>query len=126
MQNPSRLRVFASAEELAIHIYRISRTLPAEERFGLSLQMRRAVVSIGSNIAEGCGRGGNRELSRFLAIALGSATELEFQLRLALRLGMLDSESFVSARDSTLSVQRMLARLIVRLRPTIEASRGQP
>jgi four helix bundle protein len=126
MQNPSRLRVFAAAEELAIHIYRISRTLPAEERFGLSLQMRRAVVSIGSNIAEGCGRGGNRELSRFLAIALGSATELEFQLRLALRLGMLESESFTSARESALSVQRMLARLIVRLRPTIEAPRGRP
>jgi four helix bundle protein len=126
MQNPSRLRVFAAAEELAIHIYRISRTLPAEERFGLSLQMRRAVVSIGSNIAEGCGRGGNRELSRFLAIALGSATELEFQLRLALRLGMLESESFTSARESALSVQRMLARLIVRLRPAIEAPRGRP
>jgi four helix bundle protein len=84
------------------------------------------VVSIGSNIAEGCGRGGNRELSRFLAIALGSATELEFQLRLALRLGMLESESFTSARESALSVQRMLARLIVRLRPAIEAPRGRP
>jgi four helix bundle protein len=126
MQNPIRLRVFIVAEELAVIVYALSRALPPEERFGLGQQMRRAAVSIGSNIAEGCGRGGNRELIRFLSIALGSATELEFQLRLACRLAMLDETTFRDATTRVLSVERMLARLIVRLRPTLGASRGRP
>ena len=71
MQNPSRLRVFAESEELALSTYRLARSLPHDERYALGQQLRRAAVSIGSNIAEGCGRGGNRELMRFLSIALG-------------------------------------------------------
>ena len=126
MQNPIRLRVFLAAEELAVIVYALSRTFPPEERFGLGQQMRRAAVSIGSNIAEGCGRGGNRELIRFLSIALGSATELEFQLRLAYRLAMLDQTAVREATTLVLSVERMLARLIVRLRPTLGAFRGRP
>jgi four helix bundle protein len=126
MQNPNRLRVFSAAEDLAVAVYKLSQTLPREERFGLAQQMRRAAVSIGSNIAEGCGRGGNRELVRFLGIALGSATELEFQVRVAYRLEMLDKSTFRAVADSILSVERMLARLIVRLRPAPGDSRGRP
>jgi four helix bundle protein len=126
MQNPTKLRVFGAAEELAVHIYQLVRPFPADERFGLGQQMRRAAISIGSNIAEGCGRGSNRELSRFLAIALGSATELEFQVRLAHRLGFIDDARFHVATDLVLSAERMLTRLIVRLRPAPEASRGRP
>jgi four helix bundle protein len=117
MQNPTRLRVFAASEDLAVVIYTLVRSLPQDERFGLAQQMRRAAVSIGSNIAEGCGRSGNRELVRFLCIALGSATELEFQLRLAHRLGMLAEAEFRTATERLLSVERMLSRLVVRLRP---------
>src|SRR6188472_1862559 len=116
MQNPSNLRVFAQAEELAVLVYRLARTLPPDERFALSQQMRRAAVSIGCNIAEGCGRGGNRELLRFLSIALGSATELEFQLRIAHRLGYGDEATRIDTVNSTIRVQRMLTRLITRLR----------
>ena len=126
MQNPARLRVFIAAEDLAVLIYKVVRTFPPDERFALGQQMRRAAVSVGSNIAEGCGRGGNRELSRFLAIALGSATELEFQLRLARRVMLLDEPSYRDATDLVLSVERMLSRLIVRLRPALETSRGRP
>jgi four helix bundle protein len=126
MQSPSRLRVFHEAEELAVSVYRLTRTLPSDERFGLVQQMRRAGVSIASNIAEGCGRGGNRELIRFLSIALGSATELECQLRLAQRLGYIDAESYEETAERARRLQRMLTRLIVRLRPTPGASRGRP
>ena len=126
MQNPSNLRVFAQAEELAVLVYLLARTLPPDERFALSQQMRRAAVSIGSNIAEGCGRGGNKELLRFLSIALGSATELEFQLRIAHRLGYGDEATRADTADHTIRVQRMLTRLITRLRPTLGASRGRP
>jgi len=88
--------------------------------------MRRAGVSVVSNIAEGCGRGGNKELVRFLSIALGSATELECQLRLAQRLSYIDATPYESANEHIRRVERMLTRLIVKLRPTLETSRGRP
>jgi four helix bundle protein len=126
MQSPGRLRVFHEAEELALAIYRLTRALPSDERFGLVQQMRRAGVSIASNIAEGCGRGGNRELVRFLSIALGSATELECQLRLAWRLEYIDPSVYEGANERVYCVQRMLTSLIVKLRPALETSRGRP
>jgi four helix bundle protein len=126
MQDPTKLRVFGEAEELAVLVYRLARKLPREELYGLGQQMRRAAVSVGSNIAEGCGRSGNRELMRFASIALGSATELEFQLRLARRLEYVDDVACDSVVAHTRSVQRMLTSLIVKLRPTSGGSRGRP
>jgi four helix bundle protein len=126
MQSPTRLRVFHEAEELAVLIYRLTRSMPSEERYGLVQQMRRAGVSVASNIAEGCGRAGNRELIRFLTIALGSATELECQLRLAHRLEHIDTKLYEPASEQARCVQRMLTRLIVKLRPALEKSRGRP
>ena len=127
MQSPTKLRVFNEAEELALRVYRLVKSLPAEERFGLAQQLRRAAVSVGSNIAEGCGRGsGNQELLRYLSIALGSATELEFQLRLAFRLGYVNEADHSEAAEHVRRVQRMLTLLILRLRPALDASRGQP
>jgi len=125
MQSPKKLRVY-HAEETAVLVYRVCRTLPSEERFGLGQQLRRASVSVGSNIAEGAARGGNTELSRFLHIALGSATEIEFQLGLAVRPGLLAEAVVEPALTSCRDVQRMLTRLIVRLRPASGASRGRP
>jgi four helix bundle protein len=127
MQSPSKLRVFSEAEELAVSARRLAKRLPIEERFGLAQQLRRAAVSIGSNIAEGCGRGsGNRELIRYLSMALGSATELEFQLRIAFRLGYIDALDHGVVSEHARRVQRMLTLLILKLRPTLEASRGRP
>jgi four helix bundle protein len=126
MQSPTKLRVFHEAEELAVEVYRLTRTLPTDERYGLCQQMRRAGVSVVSNIAEGCGRGGNRELVRFLSIALGSATELEAQLRLARRLEYLAADDCQPVEEHARRVQRMLTSLIVRLRPALGASRGRP
>jgi four helix bundle protein len=121
-----RLRVFREAEDLTVLVYRLTRSLPSDERFGLVQQMRRAGVSIASNIAEGCGRGGTRELVRFLSIALGSTTELECQLRLVRRLGYIDAETYEPAVEHARRLERMLTRLIVTLRPALEASRGRP
>jgi four helix bundle protein len=119
--------VFAEAEELALRVYRLAKLLPPDERYGLAQQMRRAAVSVGSNIAEGCGRGsGNRELLRYLSISLGSATELEFQLRLAYRLGYVGDEEHRSTSEHSRRIQRMLTRLILKLRPALETSRGRP
>ena len=126
MQNAKGLRVYHAAEELAERVYRLAGRLPRDERYALAQQLRRSAVSVGSNIAEGCGRGGNAELSRFLRIALGSATELEFQMRIAVRLELLDSTDAASALDTCLAVQRMLTKLIIAIRPAPGASRGRP
>jgi len=126
MQNPSRLRVFLEAEELAMDVYRLTRSFPTEERFGLGQQMRRAAVSIGSNIAEGCGRSSARDLTRFLDIGLGSATELQFQLRLSWRFGYVDPDGYQAGSEAARRVERMLIRLILRVRPAPEASRRRP
>ena len=89
MQNPANLRVTARARALASSVYRATGDFPLGERFGLTAQMRRAAVSIGSNIAEGCGRSGDKEFVHFLHIALGSVSELEFQAIVASDLELL-------------------------------------
>ena len=116
VQNPDRLRVTEHAAALAIAVYRLTNLFPSDERYGLSSQMRRAAVSIGSSIAEGCGRRRNGELLQFLYIASGSARELAFQLRLATEFDY----GVSSDRDRVFSqvdrMQRMLNRLTSHLR----------
>ena len=116
MQNPRNLKVSARAMSLAKATYLLTKTLPTDERFGLTAQMRRAAVSIGSNIAEGCGRGSDRELCAFLHVALGSATELQFQTELAVELEFATAEGSNLVATLVEEVKRMLARLIVAVR----------
>ncbi len=78
-----KLKVWGKAHELTLAVYMITRGFPREEVYGLSNQMRRAAASIGANIAEGCGRGSDAELKRFVQIARASANELEYHLLLA-------------------------------------------
>ena len=108
--------VAAHAKQLAVAVYRLTAAHPSSERFGLTAQMRRAAISVGSNIAEGCGRRSNRELLAYLYIANGSASELEFQLELASELGLGDRQGAAAAAAQVASVRRMLNRLITYLR----------
>ena len=114
MQDPNKLDVAARARSLAVDIYRATASFPATERFGLSAQMRRAAVSVGSNIHEGCGRSGLKELIHFLHIALGSVGELEFQILIAGDLGFLEDSSILL--EELNHTKRMLLRLIAALR----------
>jgi four helix bundle protein len=84
-----RLRVWQKAHILACAVYRVTCSFPKAEQFVLGDQIRRAAISIGANIAEGCGRNGDGELRRFLNIALGSANELRYLLELAIDVGVL-------------------------------------
>ena len=85
MYNPDKLRVARDAEDLADLIYDFTAQFPRDERFGLTAQMRRAAVSVGSNIFEGCGRRGSKAFVAFLYNASGSGSELLFQTRFARR-----------------------------------------
>ena len=91
MRDFRKLEVAVQARELVIAVYRITGTFPSTERYGLAAQMRKAAVSVASNIAEGTGRAGAREFLHFLYIALGSATELAIQVDLAIALDFVDA-----------------------------------
>ena len=126
MQSADNLRVTTHARVLACGLYRVTRGFPAAERYGLTAQMRRAAVSIGSNISEGCGRSSDRELIRFLHIALGSASELEFQLLICADLDLLTKEDSARLGDATARVKRMLASLIKALKRSSHVETLQP
>lgn len=84
--------------------------------YGLTSQIRSASASIPANIAEGCGRDGDNEFARFLQIAMGSASELDYHLLLAHELGLLDADNYNELNQSLIEVKRMLNALIQRLK----------
>lgn len=94
MHNYKELNVWKRAIKFTVQVYKISRSFPADERFGLTSQIRRSAVSVPSNIAEGAGRRTNGEFANFLGIAHGSICELETQLYVAFELGYVDIEIF--------------------------------
>ena len=116
MQNVKNLKVAESARRVALSVYRLTESFPIQERFGLTAQMRRAAVSVGSNIAEGCGRRGNRELLNHLYIAFASAKELAFQLQLADDLGFGAPAARAEVQRQLDLLERMLNRLTAFLR----------
>ena len=116
MQSATNLRVTAFARVLAGSVYSATTRFPVAERFGLTSQMRRAVISIGSNIAEGCGRSSDRELAQFLHDALGSASELEFQTQVATDLSLLSTETAAPLLNQITQLKKMLACLIRAIR----------
>jgi four helix bundle protein len=125
MQNPNNLLVSERALQLAAETYRVTRRFPHDERFGLTAQVRRAAVSVGSNIAEGCGRNSDREFVAFLHNAMGSATELRFQITLAKTLEFATSEQVASWEALVNEVMRMLSRLIVAVKARIKRDKDK-
>jgi len=114
-RNFKDLKVWQLGKQIAIDIYRLTRQFPAEERFGLSSQMRRCAVSIVSNIAEGFNRYHNREYRQFMYIALGSCAELESQLEIAYALEYIARDQHVNFLENLDHESRMLRNLIKKL-----------
>jgi len=112
MKDFRTLLVWRKAHELTLSVYQATKEFPADERFGLTSQMRRSSSSVPTNIAEGCGRDSNADFRKFLQIAFGSASELDYQLILATDLGYLPLELQVPLNDKTHEVKSMLASLI--------------
>jgi four helix bundle protein len=106
-----KLDVWRRSQKLVATIYRLTSVFPAVERYGLSSQMRRAVVSIAANLAEGCGRQGDVELRRFVRISLGSLSELECELLLAADLQYLEAHACQGIGTDIRVIRRMLQRL---------------
>jgi four helix bundle protein len=106
------LQVWRKAHELTLNSYRATASFPREELYGLTSQIRRCAASVAANIAEGCGKRGNAEFQRFLTIAAGSASELEYHFLLAKDLMYMNREQYGILDEATTEVKRMLASLI--------------
>lgn len=115
MKNFRKLNVWKNAHDLTLHLYKVTSTYPDNERYGLISQTRRACVSIPTNIAEGCGRKSDAELSRFLQIALGSASEIEYLIFLSADLNFIDQNLYSDLNTKTQEIKRMLTSFIKRL-----------
>jgi four helix bundle protein len=111
MQNFRNLKIWEASHQLVKEIYHCTQIFPKEETYGLSNQIRRACVSIPSNIAEGCGRGTDKDFARFVQIALGSASELEYQIFLAFELGYLSKTNYTKLTKDIHSIKKMLSSL---------------
>ncbi|MBN1625784.1 MAG: four helix bundle protein [Deltaproteobacteria bacterium] len=116
MKDFKKIKVWQKAHYLTLDVYKATRNFLREEVYGLSSQIRRASSSIPANIAEGCGRSGDAELARFLKIAMGSASELEYHFLLAHDLELLDTPSFQDLSDNVTEVKRMLASFLKKLK----------
>jgi four helix bundle protein len=107
-----KLEAFQLADRLILELYRITRTLPDSERYGLQSQLRRAAVSIATNIVEGCSRPTTPDYCRFLSIAHGSAREVAYLLTLSTRLGYLVESATAPLADGYDHTAAMLQRII--------------
>lgn len=106
------LDVWKKAMSFVTELYKITATFPKDERYGLTSQMRRAAVSIPSNISEGAARQSNKEFIQFLYIALGSNVEIETQLNIARNLNFINDETFERMDEDQNEISRMLMGLI--------------
>jgi four helix bundle protein len=116
MRDHTKLRAFELADEVVLLVYRITRDFPKEEIYGITSQMRRAAVSVPSNIVEGCARSTETEYLRFLEIAFSSMRELHYLIGLSRRLGYSIGSDIQSIEEKTIETEKVLNGLIRSLR----------
>ncbi|MEM9830192.1 MAG: four helix bundle protein [Bacteroidota bacterium] len=110
------LRVWESFHEIVLRVYVLTKNFPTSEAYGLTSQIRRASVSIAANIAEGCGRSSDAELNRFLIIAMGSASELEYELLLAKDLSYISQADYEQIQEDIIIAKKMLNNFIKKIK----------
>jgi|SRR5208283_5399282 four helix bundle protein len=112
MKDFRNLKVWEKAHSLTLAVYKVSGRFPRQELLGLTSQMRRCSASIGANVAEGCGKQGNNEFQRYLQIASGSASELDYHFLLARDLGFCEEVDYQRLAAELLPVRKMLISLL--------------
>lgn len=112
MRDHTKLKAFELADNLVDFVYRATESFPKEELYGLTSQIRRAAISIPSNIVEGCARETQADYVRFLYIAFGSLRELHYQLNLSKRLGFLKNEALLIIEPKVTETEKVLNGLI--------------
>ena len=117
IQSYKDLEVWKKSVSLTLEIYKLTLKFPKEELYGLTIQIRRAIVSLPSNIAEGRSRGHVNEFIQFLKIAYGSGAELETQLIIAKEMGYITEKDYLSSTEKLSEIMRMLNGLISKLKP---------
>jgi four helix bundle protein len=110
------LKVWEKSHQAVLDIYRLTRSFPKDELYGITSQLRRAAVSVPTNIAEGCGRGSDPDFARFLQLAMGSASEVDYLTLLSRDLEYLADEHYAPFNASVSEVKRMLTGLLLRVR----------
>ena len=115
MKDFRKMQVWHKGHKLALEIYTLTAKFPKEELYGLSSQIRRAAVSIPTNIAEGCGRGSTKELKQFLRISMGSASEVEYQILLSYELRYMDRKTYDNLNYDIQEIKKMLSSYIVKI-----------
>jgi four helix bundle protein len=116
MRDHTKLGAFALADALVLNVYRVTRRFPDDERFGLTSKLRRAAVSIASNIVEGAARNSLAEYLRFLDMGYGSAKEVEYQLSIAQRLGYAEPHVLDELANQASETAKVLNGLVRGLR----------
>ena len=116
MRDHTKLRAFEMANEVVMLVYQVTAGFPREEMYGLTSQMRRAAVSVPSNIVEGCARDSQADYLRFLRMAFGSLRELHYQLGLSNRLGFLCNQDSSLIEPKIVETEKVLNGLIRALR----------
>ena len=112
MRDFRELQVWHKAHALTLDVYRATKSFPKDELYGLTSQIRRAAVSIGANVAEGSGKNSKADFGRFLQIALGSASELEYELLLSRDLGYVVPEIYQQLSEHVIEIKKMLTGFI--------------
>ena len=108
MRDFQKLSIWQRSHQLTLETYKMNQNFPKEELFGLTSQMRRSVASVPTNIAEGCGRNSNAQLSNFLQISLGSISELHYQFILSKDLHYFNEPTFSKLEDEAIEIRRMI------------------
>ena len=116
MKDFRQLSIWQRSHQLTLAIYKLTRTFPSDERYGLTAQLRRSMASVPANIAEGCGRDSEPELKRFLDIAHGSASEADYHLQLATDLGYLTREEYGPLSQEVGELKRMIGAFARKLK----------
>ena len=115
MRDFRKYNVWEQSHKLVLELYRVTKTFPAEEKFGLISQIRRAGVSIPTNISEGCGKSSEKDFARFLGISFGSCQEIEYLTFLAKDLEYLSQANYDPLYLEIVSIKKQLYHLIKKL-----------